>query len=100
MSCPNERVDAMVKQGLVSEVESLIPFKNLNALQTVGYTELFDYFEGKQSLEKSIELIKQNTRHYAKRQLTWFKKDEEMTWLAPEVNVVENCVLSIIQPPI
>jgi tRNA dimethylallyltransferase len=80
----NNRVDFMVEQGLEAEARSLFPFKNLNALQTVGYRELFDYFENKNSKERAIELIKQNTRHYAKRQLTWFKKDEAVKWLQPE----------------
>jgi len=70
----NHRVDEMMKAGLLKEAENLIPFKNLNALQTVGYKELFDYFEGKFSLEKAVDEIKKNTRHYAKRQMTWFKK--------------------------
>ena len=71
----------MINEGLLQEVEQLLPYKDLNALQTVGYTELFNYFENKISLDRAIELIKQNTRHYAKRQLTWFKKDEEIKWL-------------------
>lgn len=70
----NHRVDEMLDAGLLKEAESLFPFKHLNALQTVGYKELFDYFEGKYSLEKAVEEIKKNTRHYAKRQVTWFKK--------------------------
>lgn len=70
----NNRVDKMMEQGLLQEAEKLFPFKHLNALQTVGYKELFDYFEGKISLLKAIEEIKKNTRHYAKRQITWFKK--------------------------
>jgi len=90
----NNRVDAMIRQGLIQEVENLQSYKNLYALQTVGYTELFEYFEGKQTLEKSIELIKQNTRHYAKRQMTWFKKDSEINWLPPNAKVVEDWVLS------
>ena len=77
----NNRVDEMINEGLLKEVEKLLPYKDLNALQTVGYTELFNYFENKISLDRAIELIKQNTRHYAKRQLTWFKKDEEIKWL-------------------
>lgn len=94
----NSRVDKMIADGLIQEASTLQSYQHLNALQTVGYSELFDYFNGKISKEKAIELIKQNTRHYAKRQMTWFKKDEEMTWLAPEVNVVDNWVLSRIQP--
>ncbi len=80
----NNRVEVMLKQGLVEEARDLFPQKNLNALQTVGYRELFDYFENNISLERAIERIKQNTRHYAKRQLTWFKKDEAVMWLKPE----------------
>ncbi|RYD76051.1 MAG: tRNA (adenosine(37)-N6)-dimethylallyltransferase MiaA [Sphingobacteriales bacterium] len=77
----NQRVDAMMQQGLLEEVKQLQQYKQLNALQTVGYRELFDYLQGLNSLDKAVELIKQNSRHYAKRQLTWFKKDEEMQWL-------------------
>ncbi|HEY5463835.1 MAG TPA: tRNA (adenosine(37)-N6)-dimethylallyltransferase MiaA [Hanamia sp.] len=70
----NKRVDEMMEAGLLKEAEGLFPFKTLNALQTVGYKELFDYFEGKFSLKKAIEEIKKNTRHYAKRQMTWFRR--------------------------
>ena len=77
----NNRVDEMINEGLLKEVEKFLAYKDLNALQTVGYTELFNYFENKISFDRAIELIKQNTRHYAKRQLTWFKKDEEIKWL-------------------
>jgi tRNA dimethylallyltransferase len=80
----NARVDIMIKQGLVKEVEGLLPFKHLNALQTVGYTEIFDYFEGKSTLEQAIERIKTNTRQYAKRQMTWFKRDTSMHWFSPD----------------
>ncbi len=73
----NLRVDQMMDDGLLKEAEALYPFKHLNALQTVGYKELFDYFDGKISLEKAIEEIKKNTRHYAKRQMTWFNKNIE-----------------------
>jgi len=79
----NQRVDIMVEQGLVEEVRSLLPYRHLNALNTVGYSELFDYLDGKTDLEIAIELIKQNTRHFAKRQLTWFRKDKEFIWLEP-----------------
>ncbi|MFZ5551588.1 MAG: tRNA (adenosine(37)-N6)-dimethylallyltransferase MiaA, partial [Bacteroidota bacterium] len=78
----HQRVDEMMEKGLLEEARSLHPKKHLNALQTVGYTELFDYFEGKTSLERAVELIKQNTRHYAKRQITWFKRDEEIRWFS------------------
>ncbi len=70
----NRRVDQMIEKGLLEEAKSLFPYKNLNALQTVGYKELFDYFEAKISLPQAIEEIKKNTRRYAKRQMTWFKK--------------------------
>ncbi len=73
----NFRVDQMMESGLLKEAETLYPFKHLNALQTVGYKELFDYFDGKISLEKAVEEIKKNTRHYAKRQMTWFRKNIE-----------------------
>jgi tRNA dimethylallyltransferase len=77
----NERVLQMVADGLVEEARKLIPFRSLNALQTVGYRELFDCFDGITSLDRAIELIQQNTRHYAKRQMTWFKKDPNMHWV-------------------
>jgi tRNA dimethylallyltransferase len=77
----NERVDTMLETGLLNEVKSLIPFQHLNALQTVGYKELIDFINGKMSLEDSISLIKQNTRHYAKRQITWLNKNENLVWL-------------------
>jgi|SRR5665213_17085 len=73
----NLRVDEMMNSGLLKEAERLYPYKHLNALQTVGYRELFDYLDGKIPLEKAIEEIKKNTRHYAKRQVTWFKKNIE-----------------------
>lgn len=76
----NQRVDSMIKEGLVKEAEGLFPNKELNALQTVGYRELFDYFEGKISLEFAIEEIKKNTRRFSKRQLTWFKRAENVKW--------------------
>lgn len=80
----NQRVDIMINHGLVEEAKHLIPHRSLNALQTVGYRELFDYFDGAFPLERAIELIKQNTRHYAKRQMTWFKKDPQITWIDME----------------
>ncbi len=79
----DDRVDKMIEEGLVEEVKLLIPFQQLNALQTVGYRELFDFFENKNSLKAAIERIKISTRQYAKRQLTWFKKDTEIHWIHP-----------------
>ena len=76
----NQRVDIMMNEGLLKEVENLIPHKNLNALQTVGYRELFDFFEGKTTLDFAIEQIKMNTRRFAKRQITWFKRTENVLW--------------------
>jgi len=76
----NKRVDMMIKDGLVEEVRSLMPYKDLNALQTVGYRELFSYLKNEISLSQAIEAIKVNTRQYAKRQMTWFKKDESILW--------------------
>lgn len=76
----NQRVDQMIENGLVDEARKLFPYKNLNALQTVGYKELFSYFEGETNLEFAIEEIKKNTRRFAKRQFTWFKKDQEILW--------------------
>ena len=73
----------MIEAGLVEEVKSLLPYKNLNALQTVGYAEIFDYLDGQVSLNDAIEQIKKNTRQYAKRQMTWFKKDKEIKWYKP-----------------
>ncbi|TBO41113.1 tRNA (adenosine(37)-N6)-dimethylallyltransferase MiaA [Pedobacter kyonggii] len=79
----NRRVDKMIADGLVDEVKSLIPFKKYNALNTVGYSELFDHLDGKLSLENAVAAIKQNTRRFAKRQLTWFRRDEEINWFEP-----------------
>jgi tRNA dimethylallyltransferase len=79
----NKRVDQMIEQGLIEEARHLHPYKNLNALNTVGYKELFDYFDEKISLEEAIRLIKRNTRRYAKRQITWFSRDKEITWFHP-----------------
>jgi tRNA dimethylallyltransferase len=79
----NHRVDRMMENGLLEEAKSVYLLRHLNALQTVGYRELFDFFDGNSTLEKEIEMIKQNSRHYAKRQLTWFKRDAEMKWFHP-----------------
>ena len=76
----NQRVDIMIADGLIQEVENLLPHQNLNALQTVGYKELFDYFNKKVPLNEAIEQIKMNTRRFAKRQMTWFKRSENTIW--------------------
>jgi len=79
----NNRVDKMLANGLLDEVKNLLPYKHLNALQTVGYVELFDFLENKTTLAKAVEEVKIHTRQYAKRQLTWFKKDKAFEWLSP-----------------
>src|SRR6266496_1912279 len=76
----NNRVDKMIQAGLVEEAKSLLPFKNLNALQTVGYKEMYSYLEGKINLQDAVDAIKYNTRQYGKRQMTWFKKDKSIYW--------------------
>jgi tRNA dimethylallyltransferase len=80
----NMRVDAMISDGLEQEAHALLPYRQLSALQTVGYSELFDYFDGKTDKATAIEKIKQHSRHYAKRQLTWFRKEQELEWITPE----------------
>ena len=79
----NTRVDKMVASGLINEVRNLLPYRNLNALNTVGYSEIFSYLDGDILLEQAIDSIKQNTRRFAKRQLTWFRKDEDIEWFEP-----------------
>lgn len=76
----NKRVDIMMENGLLEEAKGLYPYKELNALNTVGYKELFNYFDGEWSLEFAIQMIKQNSRRYAKKQLTWFNRDSEIQW--------------------
>lgn len=80
----NHRADIMMQHGLLEEVKELLPYRHLNALQTVGYREFYDYLDGKTDLPRAVELLKQNTRHYAKRQLTWFKRDAAMHWFNPK----------------
>jgi tRNA dimethylallyltransferase len=80
----NERVEGMMDAGLLAEVQSLLRFRHLNALQTVGYTELFEYLDGMRSLNDSIARIQQNTRHYAKRQMTWLNKIENLQWIGED----------------
>ena len=94
----NSRVDEMVRLGLEDEAKRLYDFRNLNALNSVGYKEFFDVFDGKISRERAIELIKRNSRRYAKRQLTWWGKDKEIKWFKPEpvrdiINYIETIVL-------
>jgi len=89
----NNRVDKMIEDGLEEEARGLYPHKNEYTLQTVGYTEFFDYFDGKHNRETAIELIKRNSRRYAKRQLTWFRRDPEITWF--KYNEIENIIAYI-----
>ncbi len=79
----DKRVDIMIEQGLEQEARSVYHLRELNSLQTVGYREMFDYFDGKCSREEAIELIKRNSRRYAKRQFTWFRRDKEFVWFNP-----------------
>ncbi|MBZ9778115.1 tRNA (adenosine(37)-N6)-dimethylallyltransferase MiaA [Psychroflexus sp. CAK8W] len=81
-----QRVNLMIEKGLVEEAKKLYPYRHLNALQTVGYKELFSYFDGELSLAEAISEIKKNTRRFAKRQLTWFKKDSEIKWFYYETH--------------
>lgn len=80
----DRRVDQMLADGLEAEARALYPYRALNALQTVGYREFFDYFDGRIGYDEAVELIKRNSRRYAKRQLTWFRRDSEIRWFAPD----------------
>lgn len=80
----NQRVDQMMEDGLLDEVKSLISKRNTNALNTVGYKELFNYLDGRWSLDEAVERIKGNTRRYARKQLTWYKRDADMRWFHPD----------------
>lgn len=91
----NHRVDVMINEGLIEEAKKMYPHKNLNALQTVGYRELFDYFDGTISLEFAIEEIKKNTRRFAKRQLTWFRRDTETLWF--DYSIPKNIIAAKLQ---
>jgi tRNA dimethylallyltransferase len=88
----NHRVLQMMEAGLEKEARALYPYKDLNALQTVGYRELFDYFAGYTSLERAVELVMQNSRHYAKRQLTWFKKDLDTCWIEADAEAAGTII--------
>jgi len=92
----NQRTSLMMDEGLLEEAESLYPYRHLNALNTVGYKELFDYMDGQYNLEKAVELIRRNTRRYAKRQLTWFARDKEMKWMQMDEQLSPNDLTNII----
>lgn len=96
----NLRVDQMIEAGLVDEVKSLLKYRHLNALQTVGYSEIFEYLNGKCSLEEAVKNIKQNTRRFAKRQITWFKKSEDIRWFDPaDYNNILNYLNQLVYFP-
>ena len=80
----NQRVDEMIRRGLVEEVNALHRFRHSNAMKTVGYREIFSYLDNKITLEEAIDLIKRNTRKYARKQLTWFRKDQLFPWFHPD----------------
>lgn len=92
----NKRVDQMRKAGLVEEATALLPFKDLQPLQTVGYQEIFEFLDGKQSKSDAIDKIKQNSRNYAKRQLTWFKKDEEVKWFSADKKDILKQIVTLV----
>ena len=96
----NARVLKMVGKGLIDEVTSLLPYRDSNALNTVGYKEVLKYLDGDIPLEEAIRQIQSNTRQYARKQLTWYKRDEEMTWFSPDnkeaiIDFIDNKLISI-----
>ena len=94
----NSRVDKMIEDGLIEEVRSLQGYRDVNALQTVGYSEIFEHLDRKISLEAAIEEIKKNTRQYAKRQMTWFKKDKEINWVnAKQISGIVSMAQKLVQ---
>ena len=91
----NQRVDEMMANGLLEEVKTMYPKRSLNALNTVGYKELFDYLDGRWPLEEAVERIKGNTRRYARKQLTWYKKDDQIRWFHPdEITTIIDYIIS------
>jgi tRNA dimethylallyltransferase len=87
-------VDEMMANGLEEEARAVFPHRKLNALQTVGYKELFDFFDGLITKERAVELIKQHSRNYAKRQLTWWRRDGEINWFKPdEISSMEELII-------
>lgn len=92
----NQRVDQMMADGLLEEVKAMYPKRSVNALNTVGYKELFDYLDGRWSLEEAVERIKGNTRRYARKQLTWYKKDDQIRWFHPdEITTIIDYITSL-----
>ena len=96
----NQRVDLMIDEGLLNEVKSVVSYREKNALNTVGYKEVFDYLDGSITWDLCIEKIKTNSRRYAKRQLTWFKRNERIKWFSPnEINKISKYIRTTIQNP-
>src|SRR5690606_35533619 len=91
----DQRVDEMINQGLLQEVSSLLHYRDKPALKTVGYAELFDYLDGKYTLDEAIEKIKQHTRRYAKRQITWFKRNPETHWF--NANTAPEAIIDFVR---
>lgn len=89
----NNRVSQMMDDGLLEEAKAVYPIRHLNSLQTVGYKELFGYLDGEYDLQRAVELIRQNTRHYAKRQLTWFRRDKDIHWLDAHNDYEKNIAI-------
>ena len=92
----NARVDLMMQQGLLNEARQMLPYRHLNALNTVGYKEMFAYIDNIWTLDEAVERMKGNTRRYARKQLTWFKKDKDVTWFSPndEQSIIEHILSS------
>lgn len=94
----NSRTDLMIANGLVEEAKNLLPFRNYNALNTVGYKELFGFFDGAYSPEYAVELIKRNTRRYARRQISWFNRDNRYKWFVPEqIDEIKDFILRFVK---
>ena len=94
----NRRVDQMMADGLLEEVRAVLPYRTVNALNTVGYKELFTYLDGTWTLEESTERIKGNTRRYCRKQLTWFKRDEKIKWFSPDdIDIITDYIESVIK---
>ena len=93
----DRRMDEMISQGLFAEAESLYPLKHINALQTVGYQEIFDYIDAKYDRQEAIRLLKRNSRRYAKRQLTWFQRDSNIIWMEP--HNIDGIIQTIVKEP-
>jgi tRNA dimethylallyltransferase len=97
----NSRVDTMMEQGLLQEARAVYPHRHLNSLNTVGYKELFDYLDGNGTLAEAVEKIKQNTRIYSRKQMTWFKRDREITWFHPdEGKAIVDYICRVSEPAI